>query len=366
MSYKLMACAALSLGLSIITPTTQAAAPAVAVDIAPVHSLVSQVMAGVAQPKLLIPAAASPHRYALRPSEAKALSRADIVFWMGESYTPWLEKALDNVADSAHKVEMLALEGTLSYGYREGATFEAHHHDEHKKQDSHQEALHQDRKERLAHSDNHREAGHKEKAHKEKVHKEENHGDKDAHESDHHDHHHDGNDPHAWLDPENAKRWLQHISEVLSQRDPQHAAVYRRNAQQAQAELDRLMAATQGQIDALGQPRFIVFHDAYQYFEKRFGISAAGAISLGDAEDPSPARIREIRATVKKWGVNCVFTEPQYNPQLVRTIFPDGGKQGVVIGVMDPLGATIATGSGHYKALIEAMVTSLSQCQSAQ
>ena len=164
----------------------------------------------------------------------------------------------------------------------------------------------------------------------------------------------------AWLDPENAKTWITKIREELSKNDPQNANVYDRNAKQAIAELDSLMAATRNKVNSLGELKFIVFHDAYQYFEKRFGISAAGSISLGDAEDPSPARIAEIRDTVRKLGVNCVFTEPQYNPGLVENVFE--GSTISTIGVMDPLGASIEVGSKHYAALIEGMVTSLSQC----
>ncbi len=312
------------------------AAPAVAVDIAPVHSLVSQVMEGVGEPTLLIPAEASPHQYTLRPSEAKALANADVVFWMGESLTPWLEKALDNVADSAQKIEVLEIEGTVTHEFSEGATFESHDHgdEEHHEDEHHKEEKH-------AHHDDH----HKEKKH--------------AHHDDHHDH--EGNDPHAWLDPENAKVWISSIKNTLSKKDPENAAAYSRNAAKAVASLDKLIQSTRTQINALGKPQFIVFHDAYQYFEKRFGISAAGSIALGDAEDPSPARIKDIQATVKNLGVTCVFTEPQYNPGLVKNVFD--GSNVTTIGVMDPLGASLTTGNRHYAQLIQGMVNSLSQCQ---
>ena len=312
---QLFACAALIFSLS----SNLQAAPSVVVDIAPLHSLVSQVMEDVAKPKLIIPAEASPHQYTLRPSEAKALSDADVVFWISEDLTPWLEKALENLAGSAEKVEMLSLDRTTTYAFREGATFESHaHHDE-----------------------------------------EEHEGEKHD-EEEHHDDH-EGVDPHAWLDPENAKVWVKVISETLSKQDPENAAIYSRNAETATASLDALIAATQTQIDTLDQPKFIVFHDAYQYFEKRFGISAAGSISLGDAEDPSPARIQRIRETIQKLGVSCVFTEPQFNPGMVKNVFADTGVS--TIGVMDPLGAEIATGSGHYSALIQAMVSSVSECK---
>ncbi len=306
--------------------SANAEVPKVAVDIAPLHSLVSQVMTGVGQPDLLIPAEASPHEYTLRPSQAKALSEADIVFWIGEGLTPWLEKALDNVAGSAQKIEVLELAGTTTYPYRKGATFEAHeHHDK-------------------AHNNDH---------------DKEHHDDEATGETHHHSH--EGTDPHAWLDPVNAKTWIKAIAKVLSEKDPANASVYARNASTASSRLDQLTIATQATIKSLGQPGFIVFHDAYQYFEKRFGISAAGAISLGDAQDPSPARVKEIQKIVKDLGATCVFTEPQFNPGLVDNVFTN--TKVTTIGVMDPLGSSYAPGNQHYTQLINSMVKSLSACK---
>jgi len=175
-----------------------------------------------------------------------------------------------------------------------------------------------------------------------------------------HHHHHGSADPHAWLDPENAKVWVQKINEVLSTQDPRNSQVYANNTKQAIASLDGLIEMTSEKVNSLNDPKFIVFHDAYQYFEKRFGISATGSISLSDAQDPSPARIQEIRGVVKKLGVNCIFIEPQYNPGIVKNVFDSVN---VTTGVMDPLGASLTTGTGHYRELIKGMVGSLSQCK---
>ncbi|WP_428239602.1 zinc ABC transporter substrate-binding protein [Gynuella sp.] len=301
-----------SLALLMFPLPVLAAAPKVAVDIAPLHSLVSQVMDGVEAPSLLIQSGASPHQYSMRPSEAEALSEADIVFWVSEGLTPWLEKSLDTIAGSALKIEMLELEGTTQYDYREGATFEAHDHHDH---EDHEE----------------------------------------------HGHHHEGHDPHAWLDPVNAKVWVKKIASVLSEKDPMNASVYQQNAAKTLAKLDELIASIKQQAEPLKGIHFIVFHDAYQYFEKRFGLSAAGAISLGDASDPSPARIAEIRDKAAQLGVTCVFTEPQFNAELVHSVFENTSVH--TIGVMDPLGADIDTGVDHYGHLLNSMITSLSSCK---
>ncbi|ABC29714.1 ABC-type Zn2+ transport system, periplasmic component/surface adhesin [Hahella chejuensis KCTC 2396] len=300
---------------------TFAAPPKVAVDIAPLHSLVTQVMKGVATPKLLIQSGASPHQYSMRPSEAKALSEADLVFWVSEGLTPWLEKSLDSIGGSATQIEMLELAGTARYEYREGATFEVDEHHDGRSDDEHEEQA--------------------------------------DHDSDHHDH--EGYDPHAWLDPVNAREWVKHIAGALSEQDPENAVVYQRNAISAVAKLNDLMVAIERKAEKLKGIKFIVFHDAYQYFERRFGLEASGAISLGDASDPSPARIAEIRDAVAQWGVTCAFTEPQYNSDLVYAVFEKTPIQ--TIGVMDPLGAAFNTGEDHYAALLNSMIASLSECR---
>ena len=309
--------------LTLSLPIGAQSAPTVAVDIAPLHSLVSQVMEGVGKPDLLIPAEASPHSYTLRPSQAKALSEAEVIFWIGENLTPWLEKALQNVADSAEKVEMLDLEKSVTYDFRERATFGEH------EEDSHEEVEQAKR-----HEEDHQD------------------------EEEGHDHH--GIDPHAWLDPFNARVWLNTIKDTLSDHDPANASLYHQNAAKATASLDTLIASTTEAVSDFGELKFIVFHDAYQYFEKRFNVPSAAAISLGDAEDPSPARVETVRETVNKLGVSCVFTEPQYNPGLVQSVFE--GTNISTIAVMDPLGANIPTGSDHYQSVIQGLVSSLNAC----
>ena len=374
MRKSLLSLGLIGLGLPL---KTLAETPNVAVDIAPLHSLVSQVMDGVATPELIITSGASPHHYSLRPSQARALSESDIVFWMGEELTPWLEKAIDNVASSSKKVGMLNLAVTTTYPFREGTTFEEHaHHDSEESEHGHRDEPHADdhaehsktNEEHEAHhgglidrflslfSSGHHD--HEDDHHEEHEHEHEDENDEEH--ADHEAHHHDGVDPHAWLDPENAKQWVTEIARVLSEQDPENAPTYQANASSAIVALDQLIEQTQAEVSKLGDLRFVVFHDAYQYFERRFDIAAAGSISLGDAEDPSPARITEIRNTVQTLDVTCVFAEPQFNEGLVKNIFADSAV--TRIGVMDPLGADIATGKAHYSGLILGMSASLADC----
>lgn len=330
-------------------------APSVVTDIAPVHSLVAQVMKGVAEPTLLIGPEYSPHEYSLRPSEARALANADFVFWVGEGLTPWLEKSIDTLAKDAKSVTLMEIEGITLLDFREGATFEDHDHGGHDEH-GHDEHKHDE------HGHDHDEHAHENHGHDHDEHEHDDHGhDHDEHGHDDHGHNHEGHDPHVWLDPVNAQVWVKVIAESLAEADPENANLYRSNAQTAHARLETLINRIQSSANQMNDIRFIVFHDAYQYFENRFGVFAAGAISVSDAADPSPARIAEIRDTVADLNVRCVFTEPQYNPNMVKSVFK--GTEVLTIGVIDPLGATLSPGENQYYELIESLMTSLSQCR---
>lgn len=314
---------------------TWAAPPRVAVDIAPLHSIAAQVMEGVGQPDLLIQPEASPHSYSLRPSEAEALAEADVVFWISKDLTPWLESPLETLAGSATQVEMLELSVTEKHEFREGATFEGHDHG----------------------------PGHEEGEHGEA---DEHHDDDEKHHNEgkegHHGAHHGEHDPHAWLDPINAKRWANEMASVLAKTDAANAEVYQNNARAFGESINEMTGSLNRRASELGSIQFVVFHDAYQYFERRFGLEAAGAISLSDASDPSPARIREIQTLVSELGVTCAFTEPQYNSDLVTTVFE--GSEVRTTGVMDPLGVSIEVGPGLYSELLNGLMASLEQCRS--
>lgn len=325
--------------------------PNVAVDIAPVHSLVARVMEGVGEPSLILPPGASPHEYSLRPSEAAALQEADIVIWMGEDLAPWMEGAIGTLAAEAAIMTLLEADETTLLDFREGTMFEAHEHgDEH---------------------DDHKDHDHEEHDHKEDEHKEHGHEEHEAHEHEEHDHDehddaegHDGHDhgdhdPHAWLAPTNATAWLNLIAAQLSSADPENASTYFSNAAEAQAEMAALSTEVSGLLDPVRGQDFVVFHDAYQYFEMDFNFPASGAISLSDASDPSPARIAEIQGRVREEGIVCVLAEPQFNPGLVATVLDGTGAE---TGVIDPLGVDLQPGSGLYPQLIRNMATTLVEC----
>ena len=316
-----------------ITPAS-ADVPQVATDIPPVHSLVSQVMGDLGTPKLIVPPGTSPHGYAMRPSEARALQNADVTFWMGPDLTPWLGRAIKSLTGNAINVALSNSEDLVRHPFRTGATFDSHDHDDHG--DEHKEA----------HKDDHGDHGdeHKE-VHK---HDHDDHGDK-----------HGDLDPHLWLDPENARILLGVISSTLAGLDPTHADTYRANAAQAK----KAIAALTHELDVALQPirgrPFIVFHDAYQYFEHRFNVDASGSVALGDASSPGPARIAAIRQKVQTLGAHCVFSEPQFRSKIITTVIEGTTARSATL---DPLGATLKPGPELYSQLLRNLGDHLLTC----
>ena len=318
MSRKLLS---LSLTATLMGGTAFAEVPRVAVDITPVHSLVARVMDGVGTPDLIIQSGASPHEYSLRPSEASALQEANVFFWIGPDLTPWLTEAIETLAPHAAITTLLETEGTIELKFREGALFEAHDHDDHAEEEGHDD-----------HDDHAKEEGLDD---------------------------HGAYDPHAWLSPQNAANWLIVIAGQLSAADPENAGAYFANAAAGRAEIDALMTQVNATLDPVRGGRFVVFHDAYQYFESDFDFPASGAISIGDASDPSPVRIAEIQKRIADEGISCVLAEPQFNAGLVTTVL---GGSDANTGVIDPLGSDLEPGATLYPQLINNMATGLAGC----
>ncbi|MDE0782886.1 MAG: zinc ABC transporter substrate-binding protein [Planktomarina sp.] len=333
MSRKLFA---LSLTATLMGGAAYADTPQVAVDIAPVHSLVARVMDGIGKPDLIIQPGASPHEYSLRPSEASALQAADLVFWIGPDLTPWLTDTIGTLASDAVVTELMEADGTIELEFREGALFEAHDHDDHGDDDDHDD--HGD-------DDDH-----------------DDHGDDDDHdeaESGHEGHDHGAHDPHAWLSPKNAMNWLNVIAGQLSAVDPDNAGAYFANAAAGRTEIKTLIGEVTATLDPVRGGQFIVFHDAYQYFEMDFDFPASGAISISDASDPSPARIAKIQARIAEQGIDCVLAEPQFNPGLVATVLDGTDAQ---TGILDPLGSDLELGPAFYPQLIRNLSNVLADC----
>ena len=329
MSRKLLT---LSLTTTLMGGWAYADTPQVAVDIVPVHSLVARVMDGVGTPDLIIQPGASPHEYSLRPSEAAALQNANLVFWIGPDLTPWLTDTIKTLAPDAAVTALMEVDGTIKLEFREGALFEAHAHED---DDDHVDEAHDDHDEEARHDDH------------------------DDDETGHEGHGQGAHDPHAWLSPQNAMTWLNVIAGQLSAADPDNAGAYFTNAAAGRTEMEALIGEVIATLDPVRDGQFLVFHDAYQYFEMDFDFPASGAISIGDASDPSPARIAEIQDRIAEQGIDCVLAEPQFNPGLVATVL-DGTEAGT--GMLDPLGSDLEPGPALYSQLIRNLSTALAGC----
>lgn len=338
-----------SLAAVLLAGTALADVPNVAVDIAPVHALVARVMEGVGEPSLIVAPGASPHEYSLRPSEAKALQDAELVFWVGPELTPWLDDAIDTLADDATIVALMESEGTTELPLRENALFEVHHHGDEEHAEDHDHAEHENHDDHADHAEEHE--GHDHAGHE--------HGEHDHGEQEHAGHDHGDHDPHVWLSPDNGSAWLNTIAAALSAADPDNAGAYFANAAAGREELADLRIEINSILEPLRGANFIVFHDAYQYFEAAFDFPASGAISVSDATDPSPARIAEIQERVADQKVTCIMSEPQFNPGIVASVMEGTAAR---TGVMDPLGSDLEPGAELYPQLLRNLANALAEC----
>ena len=310
--------------LSFLTLISQAYAEIkVVASIKPIHSLASYLMDGVKKPDLIVDGYASPHGFAMKPSHAKMLQEADLIFWVGEDIESFLVKPLGSIAKKAEKIELMEIRGINKLKFRERNIFEGH--DDH---------------------------GHKEDDHDDHAKKEDGHDDH-GHEG----HAHGEFDPHIWLDPLNAKKILKEMAKHLIENDQANESIYKENLKKANKDLDKLVKQVKSELNK--DFKSIVFHDAYQYFEKRFKVNVLGAFTVNTDVLPGAEQLSEIREIIEHEKVTCVFSEPQFNPNIINAVAKDTN---IKTGVLDPLGATLNPGKGLYFDLINNMAKSFKGC----
>ena len=305
----------------------------VVASIKPIHSLASYLMNGVAKPDLIVDGYASPHGFAMKPSHAKMLQNADLIFWVGEDVENFLEKPLGSIAKKAEKIELMQIKGLQVLKFRERNIFDDHDdhgHDDHDKKEDH---------------DSHA----KKEDH-------DDHGKKEDHD-DHEGHAQGEFDPHIWLDPINAKVILNEMVEHLIENDPKNEAKYKSNLDEALKDIDKLTIDVMTELS--NSVSSIVFHDAYQYFEKRFNVNILGAFTVNTDVMPGAEQLAEIREIIEHDKVACVFSEPQFNPDIIKAVAKD---MNIKTGVIDPLGATLNPGKDLYFSLIKNMSASFKGC----
>ena len=313
--------------LSLLTIFTPANAEIkVVTSIKPIHSLASYLMDGVGKPDLIVDGFNSPHGFSMKPSHAKMLQNANLIFWIGEDLESFLEKPLNSIAKKAEKIELIEIKGLNVLKFRERNIFDEHDHDDHaKKEDSH---------------DDHAK-------------KEDGHDDHDEHEG----HGHGEYDPHVWLDPINAKVILKEMTEHLIENDSKNTSTYKNNLDKALKDIDKLTIDVMTELNE--STSSIVFHDAYQYFEKRFNVKILGAFTVNTDVMPGAEQLSEIREIIKHDKVKCIFSEPQFNPDIIKVVAKD---MNIKTGVVDPLGATLNPGKDLYFDLIRNMSASFKGC----
>ncbi|OJX74325.1 zinc ABC transporter substrate-binding protein [Magnetospirillum sp. 64-120] len=284
--------------------------PKVVASIQPLHSLAAMVMDGLGTPTLLVSGSASEHGYTLKPSDMRAIEAAQVAVIVDTGYETFLAKPLKARGDKIATIAMADLPGLAVYEPREGGVWEAHDHKKHEH---------------------------------------------DAHGHDHH----DELDGHVWLDPRNAQLLLTALSEQLSELDPANAAAYHRNADAARAKLAALDGALKDKLAPLAGKPFVVFHDAYQYFEARYGLNGVGSITVDPDRSPSAKRMAALKDKLVKAKAACVFREPQFPAGVVDSLAKSANTR---VGLLDPQGATLPPGPGLYPALLENMADSLTKC----
>ncbi len=326
---------ALGLIVSPVFSVHAAETTGVLVSIAPLHSLVQGVMGKTGEADLIVKGYASPHDYQLKPSQVRAMQKANFVFYIGGGFETFLAKSFDTLPSHVRKISMASKARLEILENREGGAWEAHDH--------------------LSHGHE----GEKEEHHKEEAeHKKHDH-------DDHHDHHDDEHaetdDHHFWLSPSNAKAMVKSIVQELARVYPENKSIYKENAKALIASISATDQKISKDLAPIKDVPYIVFHDAYQYFEKHYGLTAVGSILLEPDEAPSIGRIREIREKLNKTKAACIFQEPQFSDKLVKTVLEGTEARS---GTLDPIGADIETGPNHYTKTLENLAKSLKDCLS--
>jgi len=289
--------------LSTIAISTANAAPNVVVSIKPLHSLTAGVMKGVGEPELILDGVTSPHDFNLKPSQAKSIQDSDLIIWIGEGLEGFMVKSLENLEGKSDTLEIMEVEGISLLDYRD--------HDDHGEDKKHAD--------------------------------------------------HNGHDEHAEdkEDINNAKTITLKIAKTLSKSDPENTETYSENAKSMIEKLAALDVKLQKTIEDNRSQKYVVFHDAYQYFEKHFGLSQAISITLNPEVQPSAARIKELQHEVEENNITCLFSEPQFSPKVLKVVAENTTAS---ILTLDPLGSKIEKGEDQYFKMMTSLTASFDTC----
>jgi zinc transport system substrate-binding protein len=284
----------------------------VVVSLKPIHSLVTGVMGETGKPLLMLQGAASPHTYQMRPSEARALNQADLIVWIGKAMETFLDRPIANLGPQAEVLTLHEVSGIRMLRNRKAGIWEDDDHEE-------------------IHVDEHED----------------------------HDHDHGEFNTHVWLAPDNARRIVDVVADTLIRIDPGRAETYRVNAAEMRKRISALDSSLREHLSPVRRRAFVVFHDAYQYFERAYGLNSKGAVAVDPARMPSAKRLVELRNALAEHNVRCIFTEPQFEPDLVRTMVEGTN---IRTAVLDPVGADTEPGSAAWFGIMQGLGDSMIRC----
>ena len=301
--------------------------------IQPINSLVSAVIGNTGKTISLIPAEISPHEFKLKPSDAKKMQEGNIIFYISKHLESDVVKVFDNLPKNIKIVDLLEETGIEHLSIRDNEAWERHdHHHGHDDHDDHDK-----------HGKKHDDHDH----------------DKHAKKHDDHDDHQTKDDVHIWLSPDNAIKIINKANKVLSLYYPQNAKIYDENTKIMIDKINKLKAELTKDLAPIKDKPYVVFHDAYQYFEKAFGLNVVGSVALEGDIASSPKQVSYIKEKIVKLKASCVFQEPQFDSKLVKIVVEGTNAQ---IGTLDPLGVGIKDEKDFYLQLLRNMAKSLKEC----
>ncbi len=303
--------------LLISSSSVFAEAPKVLASIKPLQLISQAITEGITHTEVLLPPGASPHNHSMRPSDARKLHSADLIFWVGPAMETFLERSLPS-PENAASVAMMDIEGITLLANDESD------HDEHEYDDHH--------------------------SHERERHEHGRHG---------HDHHHGKYDPHIWLSPKNGKAIAKAMANALADIDAKHAGQYQQNLTAFLKDLDKTDKRNKAIVKQLNDQPMFVFHDAYGYLQDQYQLNIAGHFTLNPEQQPGAKHLTELRDQLKSSGNTCVFREPQFQPAYINRI-TEGLP--VKVGILDPLGGEIKVKADGYSLFISSLVDNISEC----
>lgn len=301
--------------LTLITALLAVSLPVRALEvlttIKPLGFIAAAITDGVSEPKVLLPTGASPHDFALRPSDIRSINEADLVVWVGPELEGFMAKPL---AKHPHVLTLTRVEGMPLFDYS-------------------------------------KQAGHEEPAD----------GEHEGHDHDGHEgHHHEGVDPHIWLGPTQALVIAKAMSETLSARDPGNAERYRANLLAFQAKVDAKDKVIAGQMKVVNQKGYFVFHEAYGYWERHYGMSSKGHFTVSPERRPGAKTLVEIRKALEEKQASCIYAEPQFSPAVIESVARNTGAK---VLLLDEVGEQVPLGPDGYPQFMQQLADAFAQCR---